>query len=124
MEMKNASPATIDEYIKDFPDDVQEKLRSVRETIRAAAPDAVEKIAWRMPTFYQCGNLIHFAAFKRHIGIFPGVSGIEHFRDEFKSLGLQFSKGAVQLPFDRPMPLDLVARIVRFRVIENTAGEK
>lgn len=108
---------TIDEYILLFPDDVQEKLQTLRQVIKEAAPDAIEKISWQMPTFYQHGNLVHFAAHKKHIGLYPGDSGIkafEHMLTEYKS-----SKGAVQFPLDKVLPYDLVREIVLFRVNEN-----
>lgn len=109
---------TIDEYIAQFPNDIQEKLQSIRLVIREAAPEAQEKISWRMPTLVLYGNLVHFAAFKHHIGFYPGASGIESFKDRLQDYS--WSKGAVQFPFDRRMPYDLIKEIVSFRVIENT----
>lgn len=109
---------TIDEYIAQFPAEIQERLQSLRKVIREAAPGAGEKISWRMPTFTLKGNLVHFAAFKHHIGFYPGANGIEMFKDkltEYKS-----SKGAVQFPLDKPLPFELVREIVKFRVSENT----
>ena len=114
-----AAPSTIDGYIRQFPRAVQEKLSSLRATIRRNAPDATEKISYRMPTFFQKKNLVHFAAYEHHIGFYPAASGIAGFRDEMS--GYITSKGAVQFPIDEPLPLDLVARIVRFRVAENEA---
>lgn len=115
---------TIDEYIADFPADIQQKLRELRAVIQAAAPQATEKISYAMPTFYLEGNLVHFAAFKHHIGFYPDPSGIEQFKDELAAY--KNSKGAVQFPLDRPLPLELIGRIVRFRVEENLrrAAEK
>jgi uncharacterized protein YdhG (YjbR/CyaY superfamily) len=115
-----AAPSTIDEYIRAFPRDVQKKLSELRATIRRAAPDAVEKISYRMPTFFQGKNLVHFAAYERHIGFYPTPSGITEFADELS--GYATSKGAIQFPIDEPLPLKLVTRIVRFRVAENEAG--
>ena len=89
----------------------------MRATIKAAAPDADEKISYQMPTFAQRGNLVHFAAYKNHIGFYPTGSGIEAFHDELK--GYKFSKGAVQFPLNQPIPFDLIRRIVEFRVSEN-----
>jgi uncharacterized protein YdhG (YjbR/CyaY superfamily) len=109
---------TIDEYIAIFPEEVQAKLRQLRTVIHTAAPDATEKISYQMPTFYLNGNLVHFAALKNHIGFYPTPSGIENFKEELKSY--KSSKGAVQFPLDQPLPLDLIARIVQFRVTENT----
>ena len=108
---------SIDEYIATFPADIRAQLETLRAAIRAAAPDAEERISYQMPTFAQEGNLIHFAALKDHIGFYPTSSGIAAFQDElarFKS-----SKGAVRFPTGEPLPLDLIARIVRFRVTEN-----
>ena len=115
----NTNPKNIDEYIAAFPMDVQEKLQRIRETIRKAAPDAGEKIGYGMPTFTLHGNLVHFAAYKRHIGFYPTPSGIEKFEKELSVY--KSSKGAVQFPLDRPIPYDLVAKIVAFRVGENLA---
>ena len=114
-----AAPSTIDEYIRTFPRDVQNKLSDLRATIRRAAPDAVEKISYRMPTFVQKKNLVHFAGYEHHIGFYPTPSGITAFEDELSRYAT--SKGAVQFPIDEPLPLDLVTRIVKFRVAENEA---
>lgn len=104
----------IDEYIEAQPDDVQPELRELRATIRAAAPDALEKISWRMPTFWQGTNLIHFAAFKKHIGLYPGPEAIEAFADRLASY--RTTKGAIQLPLSRPLDRALVTDIVRWRL--------
>ena len=118
--------STIDEYIRQCPRAVQKKLSELRATIRKAAPDATEKISYGMPTFFQKKNLVHFAAFKHHIGFYPAASGVAHFSDELS--GYATSKGAVQFPIDEALPFALVTRIVRFRVAENeakaTAGKK
>lgn len=108
---------TIDEYIALFPQETQVRLNELRQAIREAAPEATEKISWQMPTFYLNGNLVHFAVNKKHIGLYPGASGIEHFKDRFGHR--KYSKGAVQFPNSEPLPLDLVREIVRFRVAEN-----
>jgi len=113
---------TIDEYIATFPKDIQGKLKQIRATIKAAAPDATEKISYQMPTFFLNGNLVHFAAFKNHIGLYPASSGVAHFTTELGSY--QTSKGAIQFPLDQPIPFDLVARIVQFRVMENRQKSK
>ena len=113
---------TIDEYIASFPEDTQKILMEIRNTIKAAAPDAEEKISYQMPTFYLNGNLIHFAAFKSHIGIYPTPSGTEAFKRELSKY--QGAKGSVRLPIDEPMPLKLIARIVKFRVAENIKKAK
>jgi uncharacterized protein YdhG (YjbR/CyaY superfamily) len=110
---------SIDAYIADFPPDVQDILEQMRRTIREAAPDAEEAISYQMPTFKLNGNLVHFAAHKMHIGFYPTPSGVEAFRDELSAY--KVSKGAIQFPIDQPMPLDLVRRIVEYRVEEDLA---
>lgn len=113
---------SIDEYIEEFPEDMQKILEEIRATIKAAAPDAEEKISYQMPTFYLNGNLIHFAAFKNHIGIYPTPSGTEAFKEEIAKY--KTSKGSIQLPLDKPIPLKLIARITKFRVAENLEKAK
>ena len=113
------TPKTIDEYISGFPPDIQEILESIRAVIKEAAPDAAETISYQMPTFTLKGNLVHFAAFKKHIGFYPIPTGIEAFKDELSAYVC--GKGSVQFPLDKPMPLDLIRRIVEFRVKENLA---
>jgi len=109
---------TIDEYIKASPTDVQGILQSLRLTIRKAAPEAVETISYQMPTFKLNGKgLVYFAAFKNHIGFYPIPSGIEAFKKELSRY--KQGKGSVQFPIDKPIPYDLVRRIVRFRAKEN-----
>jgi uncharacterized protein YdhG (YjbR/CyaY superfamily) len=117
MDTKQAPPQDIDDYIARFPPDVQAVLQQVRATIRAAAPDAVEAISYQMPTFRLNGNLVHFAAFKNHIGFYPVPSGIAEFLEELSAYPM--GKGSVQFPLDRPLPYDLITRIVRFRAEEN-----
>lgn len=114
METSRKTYATIDEYIADFPEEIREILQKIRSTIRAAAPGATEKISYQMPTFYLEGNLVHFAAFKHHIGFYPTPSGIEEFVGDLEEY--QTLKGAIQFPLDRPIPYDLFARITAFRV--------
>lgn len=113
------APQTIDEYIAGFPGEGQEILQRIRMTIHEAAPDAQEKISYQMPTFYLKGNLVHFAAFKEHIGFYPVPSGIEKFKKELSVY--KQGKGSVQFPLDQPIPYDLISRIVKFRVEENLA---
>jgi len=108
---------SIDEYISTFPEDVQQKLQSIRSVIKNTAPEAVEKISYQMPTFYLHGNLVHFAAFKHHIGFYPAAQGIEAFNQELSAY--KGAKGSVQFPLDKPLPLDLITRIVKFRVEQN-----
>lgn len=107
---------SIDEYISKFPADIQVLLEQMRSTIRQAAPDATEKISYQMPTFFLKGNLVHFAALKNHIGFYPTPSAIIKFEKELKEY--VSSKGAVQFPIDKPLPLKLVTRMVEFRVEE------
>jgi uncharacterized protein YdhG (YjbR/CyaY superfamily) len=108
---------TIDDYIGQFSPEVQDRLRAVRNAIREAAPDAAEKISWQMPTSHQHGNVVHFAAFKDHISLFPGASGVEAFADRLA--GFKTSKGTIQFPHGQPLPLELVKEIVQYRVAEN-----
>jgi uncharacterized protein YdhG (YjbR/CyaY superfamily) len=108
----------VDQYLDGVPNEVRAVLEELRATIRAAAPAATEKISYQMPTFYLNGNLVHFAAFKQHIGFYPTPSGIEAFKEKLAKY--RSSKGAVQFPIDEPLPLALIAEIVRFRVAENT----
>jgi len=116
MEMKKGF-SSIDEYIAAFPEDMQKLLQEMRAAIKAAAPEADEKISYQMPTFFLKGNLVHFAAHKNHIGFYPTPGGIQAFEQELSMY--QSSKGAVQFPLDKPLPLELVARIVKLRVAEN-----
>ena len=108
---------TIDEYIAAFPKEVQEILEKVRATIHKAAPNAKETITYGRPTFTLNGNLVHFAAFKKHLGFYPTPSGIEKFKVELS--GYEGAKGSVQFPLDKPIPYDLISRIVTFRVKDN-----
>lgn len=114
METSQAAPRNIDEYIAGFPENVRELLEKLRATIRDAAPDAEEAIKYRMPTFTLKGNLVHFAAFKNHIGFYPAPRGIEEFKEELSAY--KGAKGSVQFPLGEPIPFDLVSRIVKFRV--------
>ena len=120
MDSNKAGFSSIDAYIASFPEETQALLEAMRATIRAAAPEAEEKISYQMPTFFLKGNLVHFAAAKHHIGFYPAPSGIAAFKDELSMY--KGSKGAVQFPMDQPLPLDLVGRIVRFRVAESLAA--
>ena len=111
---------TIDEYIALFPADVQVTLTEMRAAIQAAAPEAEEKISYAMPTFFLKGNLVHFGAHANHIGFYPTPSGMEAFKQELSVY--KTAKGSAQFPMDQPLPLDLVTRIVKFRVAENLAA--
>ncbi|SES94873.1 iron chaperone [Paenibacillus sp. NFR01] len=117
MKEEQKSFATIDEYIASCRPELQDSLHQLRQTIKEAAPEAKEKFSYGMPTFDLHGNLVHFAAFKNHIGFYPAPSGIAGFEEEVKPY--HKSKGTLQFPLDVPVPFDLVARIVKFRVAEN-----
>lgn len=113
----NKSAETIDDYIKDFPKEVQKVLEQVRKTVRKAAPNAVEAIKYGIPTFVLGGNLVHFGAFKTHIGFYAAPTAHEAFAKELSKY--KQGKGSVQFPLDEPMPLDLITEITRFRVKQN-----
>lgn len=117
MEINEEVENPIDSYIRKFPPDVQEKLEQMRLTIRLGAPEAQERISYQMPTFYLGSNLVHFAAYKNHIGFYPAPSGVEAFKERLA--GYKCSKGAIQFPLNQPLPTDLILEIVKFRVEEN-----
>jgi len=117
MDSNKAGFTSIDEYIATFPEDVQKLLQQIRETIHAATPEATEKISYQMPTFYLKGNVVHFAAFKNHIGFYPAPHGLEAFKDELSVYN--GSKGGVQFPLDKPLPLKLIAKIAKYRADGN-----
>jgi uncharacterized protein YdhG (YjbR/CyaY superfamily) len=115
MKTKQTAPKTIDEYIAGFPNDVQKILEKIRMTIRKAAPDAEETISYQMPTFTLKGNyLVYFAAFKKHIGFYPAPIGIAEFKEELSVY--EAGKGTMKFPLDKPIPFDLITKIVKFRV--------
>lgn len=113
---------TINQYIKLFPKETRKKLNELRLTIREVAPQAEEKISYQMPTFYLCGNLVHFAGYKNHIGFYPSPSGIKAFKKEL--VNYKNSKGAVQFPLTEKLPLALIKKIVKYRVKENLTRKK
>lgn len=117
--MPKTNYQTIDEYIIAFPKEVQELLKKIRQTIRMAAPDAEEAISYQMPTFRLKGNLVHFAAYKNHIGFYPAPSAIKAFKNELQLY--KWAKGSVRFPLDKPLPYALITRMVKFRVEENLA---
>ena len=117
-----ATITTIDEYILQYPPEVQALMKALRATIREAAPTAGEKISWGMATFVLHGNLVHFAGEKKHIGFHPAPSAIEAFAPELA--GYHTSKGTVQFPYEKPLPLELISKMVRFRVTEQEALAK
>lgn len=109
IEIKN-----IDDYIKDFPIETQDKLKKIRDIIKEEAPEAIEKISYKMPTFYQNGNLVHFAGYKNHIGFYPTPEAIEHFKEELSCY--KGGKGSVQFPLIDDIPYDLIRKIIKYRV--------
>lgn len=117
MEENKNAPKSIDEYILGFPPGIQEILNTLRRVIKESAPEAEERISYQMPTFALHGNLVHFAAYKKHIGFYPAASGVEAFKDRLSQY--KSSKGAVQFPIDKPLPYELIREIVKFRVAEN-----
>lgn len=119
MDSQRASFRSTDEYIATFPEDVQAQLQAIRATIRAAAPDAEERISYAMPAFALKGNLVYFAALKNHIGLYPMPSAIEAFQSELSPY--ISTKSALRFPINQPLPMDLITRIVKFRVAENLA---
>lgn len=110
--------ASIDDYITGHPPAIRARLSAMRRTIRQHAPEAEERISYRIPTFHLGGNLVHFAAFAHHVGFYPGAAGIAAFKTPLASY--KSAKGSVQFPHDEPLPLELVAEIVRFRVAQQT----
>ncbi|HII85792.1 TPA: DUF1801 domain-containing protein [Candidatus Bathyarchaeota archaeon] len=113
---------TVDEYIAFFPNNLQIKLQELRQTIRESAPDAEEVISYGMPAYRLSGILVYFAAFKKHIGFYPTSSGVEAFREELSDY--ETSKGTIRFPLNKPIPLELVTKIVKFRVDENMCKKK
>ncbi len=114
----------VDAYLKPLAAEVRARCESLRQLIRSAVPEAEETISWGMPTFKLEGNLVHFAVHNHHIGFYPGADGVEAFLPELAAYA--HSKGAIQFPFDKPLPLDLIERITRFRAAANLryAAEK
>jgi len=122
MNSSNKKFKDIDEYIQSHPKDVQKILMEIRKTVKKAAPNAKEKISYGMPAFTLNGNLVYFAAFKNHIGFYPLPSGINSFKKELSTY--KTSKGAIQFPIDKPMPLSLITKIVKYRVKEDMTKRK
>ncbi len=117
MESNKAGFKSIDEYIATFPEPIQALLQAVRATVKAAAPDAEEIISYQMPAFALKGNLVYFSAGKNHIGFYPTPSAIKAFEDELSVY--KGAKGSVQFQYNEPLPLELIGRMVQFRVAEN-----
>src|SRR5262245_47805380 len=122
MKTTQTTPKTIDEYIAGFPKDVQKTLEKIRLTIRKAAPGATEAISYQIPSFKLNGYLIYFAAYKNHIGLYPAPRGAAEFKKELAAY--EGGKGTVRFPLDEPIPLDLITRIVKFRVKKNLENAK
>lgn len=122
MKKKRQEFKTIDEYIDSFPEHIQKKLEELRNVIREQVPEAQEKISYQMPTFFLNGNLVHFAAHSKHIGLYPTPSGIDAFKSELSKY--KNAKGSVQFPMEEPLPIELIKKIVRFRVEENVKKKK
>lgn len=121
--MKKTNYQSIDEYIGTFPDDIQSRLESMRQIIKSVIPGAIETISYQIPTFkINNKNIVHFSAYKKHIGLYPGPSAIEHFKEELSQY--KWSKGAVQFPLDNPIPSELVKKIIIFRARENQSQIK
>jgi uncharacterized protein YdhG (YjbR/CyaY superfamily) len=120
MEGNKITYESIDDYISKFPPEVQEILKTLRKVIKESAPDAKEKISYQMPTFVLHGNLVHFAAYKNHIGFYPAPSGINAFTHELSEY--KGAKGSIQFPIEKPLPYELISKIVKFRVAENSSN--
>lgn len=114
------APETIDEYIAAQPEAVRPYLSQVREAVREAVPEAQERISWSMPTYWKKRNIIQFAGNKKHIGLYPGEEAVAFFRERLE--GYKASKGTIQFPYDKPLPLGLIAEIAKWRY-EQAAGE-
>jgi len=122
MDENNITSDSIDEYIIKFPPEIQEILIRLRKVIKESAPDAEEKISYQMPTFLLNGNMVYFAAYKKHIGFYPTSSGIDAFKHELSQY--KGAKGSVQFPIEKPLPYELISKIVKFRVAENIKRDK
>jgi uncharacterized protein YdhG (YjbR/CyaY superfamily) len=118
MAENNDNFTTVDEYIRLYSPEIQEKLQTIRKVIKENVPETTEeKISWRMPTYALHGNLVHFAAFQKHIGFYPAPDGIEAYQEQLAKY--KTSKGAIQFPLNQQLPLELIGEIVRYRVEQN-----
>jgi len=115
--MQTTTISSVDEYIATYPKKIRPLLTTMRQTIQKAAPDANEKMSYGIPTYYLRANLVHFGAFKNHISFFPTGSGVAAFKNELGTYAV--SKGTIHFPLDKPLPLDLITKIVKFRVEQN-----
>ena len=119
MSTERKAPKDIDEYMAGFPNEIREILQKIRMTIRKAAPDAEEAIKYQIPTFVRKGNLVHFAAFRKHIGFYPPARGDEKFRKQMAVYA--GAKGNLRFPLDKPIPYALISKMVKLRAKENSA---
>ena len=117
MKERGKNITTIDQYLKICSKEAKERLESIRALIRKLAPEAQEKISYQIPTYYLNGNMVHFAAFRDHIGLYPTSSGVREFEEELKKY--KHSRGSIQFPIDKPLPLGLIKRIVKYRMEES-----
>ena len=108
------APKTIEEYINAQDEEFRSQLYAVREALKRSLPDATEKIAWSMPTYWQGGNIIHFAANKKHIGLYPGPEAVAHFAEKLDQAGCKYSKGSIRIPYTEDLPLELIAEIAEW----------
>jgi uncharacterized protein YdhG (YjbR/CyaY superfamily) len=122
MQGKRVTASTVDEYIEQQPEAVQETLRKIRATIREAAPDAEERISYGIPGYYQHGQIIFFAAFPKHLSVYPAPFGVEEFKDDLAKY--QKGKGTLQFPLGQPVPYDLITRVAQYRLAENLKKKK
>lgn len=113
---------TVDEYVEGFPPDIQEKLSAIRAVVLRSAPHATERISYGMPSVYLNGSLVYYAAFKNHIGFFPTAEGVQAFQEELKAYDT--SKGTIRIPFNEPLPLELIERITQERVRQQELKQK
>lgn len=125
MKANQQVPKNIDEYLAGFPSEVQELLEKIRETVRTVAPDAEERISYQIPSFkFRGENLVHFAAYKNHIGLYPAPRGVAEFKEALSVYGA--GKATLQFPFDQPIPYGLISKIVKFRlkaILEKAAAK-
>lgn len=117
MRMNTPPAKSVEEYIASFPASTQKLLKQLRKTIRAAAPKAEESISYMMPAYKYLGPLVYFGGYAKHIGFYPGTGGVDAFFKEIKNY--PFSKGTIQFPLEKPLPLDLITQIVKFRLKQN-----
>lgn len=122
MKSDESDSSVIDDYIANYPPDVQQILQKIRAIIREAAPEAQEKINYGIPTFTLNGNLVHYAGFKNHVGFYPTPSGVEKFKKQLSKY--EGAKGSVKFPLDQPIPYELIRKIAEFRVQEQRAKTK